>query len=71
MIWKLSVFFAFSLVATCASADDFVELVKSCEKCHGEDGNSTTPDVAIIAGYSPEGFLNTMDVFRAGEHIAH
>lgn len=53
-----------------ASADDFVELVQSCEHCHGKDGNSTTPDVPIIAGFSHEGFLNTIDVFREDERIA-
>lgn len=51
-------------------ADDFVSLVQSCEKCHGKDGNSNTPDVPIIAGYSFEGFLNTMDVFREDDRIA-
>ena len=29
-----------------------------------------TPDVPIIAGFSEEGFLNTMDVFRENERIA-
>jgi sulfide dehydrogenase cytochrome subunit len=57
----------------CASttlASDFVELVQTCETCHGKDGNSTTPDVPIIAGFSNEGFLNTIDVFREDERIA-
>lgn len=59
------------LVATAAtSADDFVNLVRSCEACHGKDGNSTMPDVPIIAGFSYEGFLNTIDVFRENERIA-
>jgi len=58
-------------VATAAApADDFVNLVQSCEACHGKDGNSTTPDVPIIAGFSLEGFLNTIDVFRENERIA-
>jgi sulfide dehydrogenase cytochrome subunit len=70
LVWKLPVFLAFLLAAAAAPAADFVKLVQSCEKCHGKDGNSTTPDVPIIAGYSPEGFLNTMDVFRAGERVA-
>jgi sulfide dehydrogenase cytochrome subunit len=67
---KLPVFLALLAATAAAPADDFVKLVQSCEKCHGKDGNSTTPDVPIIAGYSREGFLNTMDVFRAGERIA-
>lgn len=59
------------LVATSATpAGDFVKLVQSCEKCHGKDGNSTTPEVPIIAGFSYEGFLNTIDVFREDDRIA-
>ena len=51
-------------------ASDIVSLVKMCEGCHGKDGNSIQPDVPIIAGFSNEGFLNTMDVFRLNERIA-
>ena len=53
-----------------ANARDFVDLVKYCESCHGINGLSKTPDVPIIAGYSEEGFLNTMLVFRDNERIA-
>lgn len=60
----------FFLSGGVAGAEDFVELVQSCEKCHGKDGNSTTPVVPIIAGFSYEGFLNTMDVFREDDRIA-
>jgi len=51
-------------------ASDIVSLVKMCEGCHGKDGNSIQPDVPIIAGFSYEGFFNTMDVFRLNERIA-
>lgn len=53
-----------------AIARDFVNLVKYCEGCHGNNGISPTPDIPIIAGFSYEGFLNTMDVFRENERIA-
>ncbi len=49
---------------------DIVSLVRLCEGCHGRDGVSTQPNVPIIAGFSHEGFLNTMDVFREDERIA-
>jgi sulfide dehydrogenase cytochrome subunit len=65
----ISIICLFSLTGI-LSAADFVSLVQSCEHCHGKDGNSTTPEVPIIAGFSKEGFLNTMDVFRADERIA-
>jgi cytochrome subunit of sulfide dehydrogenase len=51
-------------------AGDIVDLVRMCEGCHGQDGLSTQPDVPIIAGFSREGFLNTMDVFRENDRIA-
>jgi len=51
-------------------SEDFVDLVKRCEACHGEDGNSRLPVAPSIAGFSYEGFLNTMDVFRENERIA-
>ncbi len=51
-------------------AEDFVDLVKRCEGCHGKDGNSAVPVVPSIAGFSYEGFLNTMEVFRENERIA-
>ena len=58
------------LAASLVHADDFVKLVQMCESCHGKDGNSTTPFVPTIAGFSYEGFLNTMDVFREDDRIA-
>ena len=58
------------LCSTSLMASDIVSLVQLCEGCHGKDGNSVQPDVPIIAGFSYEGFLNTMDVFRANERIA-
>jgi len=70
LLLKLSIFLPLLVATAAAPADDFVKLVQSCEKCHDKDGNSTTPDVPIIAGFSYEGFLNTMDVFRLGDRIA-
>ena len=58
------------LASSGVRSGDFVDLVKRCEACHGEDGNSRLPVVPSIAGFSYEGFLNTMDVFRENERIA-
>jgi len=69
-ILQLCIFLPLLIASSTTPADDFVSLVQSCEECHGKDGNSTTPDVPIIAGYSLEGFLNTVDVFRLDERIA-
>jgi len=67
---RLCIFISLLMTAATAHASDFVGLVQSCEKCHGKDGNSTDPDVPIIAGFSYEGFLNTMEVFREDYRIA-
>ncbi len=40
-----------------------------CESCHGKDGNSENPDVPVIAGYSEDGFLDTLAAFRDDERI--
>ena len=66
----LSILLVLIMSTSLVSARDFVALVQSCEACHGKDGNSTSPDVPIIAGFSHEGFLNTIDVFRDDERIA-
>lgn len=67
---RLCVLISLLMTAVTASASDFVGLVQWCEHCHGKDGNSTEPDVPTIAGFSYEGFLNTMEVFREDYRIA-
>lgn len=69
-MFRLSILVTLLLLNNMLLASDFVRLVQSCEHCHGKDGNSTTPEVPIIAGFSYEGFFNTMDVFREDERIA-
>ena len=51
-------------------AEDFSALVKRCEICHGENGNSGLPMFPSIAGFSYEGFLYTMDEYRENRRIA-
>jgi sulfide dehydrogenase cytochrome subunit len=51
-------------------AEDFDDLVKRCEICHGQDGNSGLPIFPSISGFSYEGFLYTMDEFRENKRIA-
>ena len=51
-------------------AEDFDDLVKRCGICHGEDGNSKLPMFPSIAGFSYQGFLSTMKVYRENRRIA-
>ena len=51
-------------------AEDFDNLVKRCEICHGQDGNSVLPIYPSISGFSYEGFLYTMDAYRENRRIA-
>ena len=53
-----------------AKPHDFVDLVTYCDSCHGTDGISVIPFVPIIAGFTEEGFLNTIDAYRDGERVA-
>ena len=65
---------AFAVTAVVAGgtavAQGLDKLIESCESCHGKDGYSTTADVPIIAGFSREGFVSTIEAFRKGERIA-
>lgn len=67
---KLAIALAAVVAGGSAVAQGFDELVESCESCHGKDGYSTTADVPIIAGFSREGFVSTIEAFRQGERIA-
>lgn len=46
------------------------ELLPVCESCHGVDGYSENPEVPIIAGFSYNGFIDTLNAFREDERIA-
>jgi sulfide dehydrogenase cytochrome subunit len=50
-------------------AEDFDDLVKRCEICHGQGGNSGLPIYPSISGFSYEGFLYTMDTYRENRRI--
>ena len=53
----------------CAAAD-LEELTQRCSRCHGEQGYSEHPDVPVIAGFSYQGFIDTLAAFREGERVA-
>ena len=51
-------------------AEDTDDLVIRCEICHGQDGNSELPMFPSISGFSYEGFLYAMEVYREDRSIA-
>ena len=51
-------------------AEDTDDLVIRCEICHGQDGNSELPMFPSISGFSYEGFLYAMEVYREDRRIA-
>ncbi len=61
--------FALAAAAFCdgaALAQPVAERLKQCGACHGEDGNSRTPNIPSLAG-QPEFFLvNQIYLFREG-----
>lgn len=67
----LPLFLLIGLVTSPATqADpDINTLITSCEACHGSNGNSENPDVPVIAGYSEDGFIETLAAFREDERI--
>jgi cytochrome c553 len=57
---------AAALCVGAAGAQTVAERVRLCAACHGEDGNSRTPNVPSLAG-QPEFFLvNQLFLFREG-----
>lgn len=50
-------------------AEDFDDLVKRCEICHGQGGNSGLPIYPSISGFSYEGFLYSMELYRVNRRI--
>lgn len=57
---------AAALCADASRAQPVAERVKLCGACHGEDGNSRTPNIPSLAG-QPEFFLvNQLFLFREG-----
>lgn len=58
------------LFAAPGPAEDFEDLVKRCEICHGQGGNSGLPVFPSISGFSYNGFLYAMDTYRENRRIA-
>lgn len=56
--------------ASAARSTAFDGLIKVCEGCHGQDGNSILPVFPSIAGYPYESFLGKINVYRKNERIA-
>ena len=42
------------------------EVAEQCNECHGEGGNSETPDIPSIAGFSMLATMDLLDTYRMG-----
>ena len=54
-----------------ASAEDVLVLMEQCFNCHGPGGQSVTPEMPIIAGYSAQYIIDTMTEYRHSERPCH
>ena len=60
-----------SLGTTSPAFADVLESLDRCYDCHGPQGQSVTPEMPIIAGYSKTYILDTMTDYRHSERPCH
>lgn len=60
-----------SLGATTPASADVIDSLQQCYNCHGPKGQSVTPEMPIIAGYSKTYILDTMTDYRHSERPCH
>ena len=53
-----------------APYDEGKKLAAACAKCHGEDGNSTTPGTPSLAGQQPHYLVMAIQEYHQGERSA-
>ncbi len=58
------------LFAAPGQAEELEELVKRCEICHGPGGNSQLPIFPSISGFTHDGFIFAIDMYREDRRIA-
>lgn len=63
--------FLLSLSAATSASDDVLDLLEQCYNCHGPHGQSVTPEMPIIAGYSKTYIMDTMTEYRHSERPCH
>ena len=60
-----------SLGTTSLATADILEALEQCYSCHGHKGQSVTPEMPIIAGYSVTYLMDTMTEYRHSERPCH
>ena len=61
----------FSLPTINPASADVLDSLEQCYNCHGPKGQSVTPEMPIIAGYSVTYLLDTMTDYRHNERPCH
>lgn len=60
-----------SLGTTSIATAGVLDSLEQCYDCHGQQGQSVTPEMPIIAGYSKAYLLDTMADYRHSERPCH
>lgn len=60
-----------SLGMTSPATADLLDALEQCYNCHGHKGQSVTPEMPIIAGYSVTYITDTMTEYRHSERPCH
>lgn len=51
-------------------AADGAEIAERCDKCHGENGHSTTEDIPSIGGFSEFGIADLLESYKVGNRLS-
>ena len=60
-----------TLNAASSASADVLESLEQCYDCHGPQGQSVTPEMPIIAGYSKSYILEAMSDYRHSDRPCH
>ena len=62
----ITIFLFVAIPSNAADPESGKEVAKQCVACHGEDGNSPTPNFPRLAGQHEDYLLHTLQSYKAG-----
>ena len=63
----VTILFLITVPAYAADSESGKEISKQCVSCHGEDGNSPTPNFPRLAGQHQDYLFHAMQSYKTGE----